>query len=76
MASSSKDASKPLKQTTLALVKKKDKSAKEKKGKAGKGVDGTEAEEKLSKGKLNGKGKAKAKPVETETIEESSDDSN
>ncbi|KAJ7887800.1 hypothetical protein B0H14DRAFT_3430412 [Mycena olivaceomarginata] len=73
--SSSKDASKPLKQMTLALVKKRDKPAKEKKGKARKSVDSTEAKEKSLKGKLNGKGKVKAKPAVTEMIEESSDDS-
>ncbi|KAJ7498002.1 hypothetical protein B0H11DRAFT_1998251 [Mycena galericulata] len=75
-ASSSKDTSKPLKQTTLSMAKKKDKSAQEHKGKSGKDVDGgTGPKEKAQSGKPNGKVKAKAKAIAKETTEESSDES-
>ncbi|KAJ7899748.1 hypothetical protein B0H13DRAFT_2336904 [Mycena leptocephala] len=67
-ASSSMDASKPLKQTTLAVVRsKKDKPAKEKKGKARKDVVDAEHMEDWSSAKSKGKGKAKTIPAEKET---------
>ncbi|KAK6977821.1 hypothetical protein R3P38DRAFT_3471843 [Favolaschia claudopus] len=78
-ASSSKDSSKPLKQTKLDLQKKEKPAQEKKKGTSGKHASGNDAGEKskkdsVSKGKSSGKAKAPAKAADPETTGESDND--
>ncbi|KAK7027126.1 hypothetical protein R3P38DRAFT_3191444 [Favolaschia claudopus] len=78
-ASSSKDSSKPLKQTKLDLQKKEKPVLEKKKGTSGKHASGNDAGEKskkdsVSKGKSSGKAKATAKAADPETTGESDND--